>query len=203
MTVLTTRFEDALRYAMEAHSGQFRKGTPVPYVAHVLGVTALALEFEANETEAVGALLHDVAEDCGGADRLADVQIRFGKEVADIVLGCSDTLEEPKPKWLPRKKKYIEVLPQASPSVGLVVACDKLHNVRSLTVAAREDGEAAWQQFKGGREGTLWYYRAALSVLAQLHVSRRLINELRIAVEELHRTVGSTVPISDVQPPDA
>jgi|HubBroStandDraft_6_1064221.scaffolds.fasta_scaffold20972_4 (p)ppGpp synthase/HD superfamily hydrolase len=203
MTMLTSRFSQALVYAADAHKDQARKGTEVPYIAHVLAVAALALENSANEDEAIAALLHDTVEDCGGLPRLADVRERFGPAVADIVMGCSDSTETPKPPWKERKQSYLHELDAASPSVLLVSACDKLHNVRSLLVSVRNDGEAAWARFKGGKEGTLWYYRAALATLKRCGVSPRLTHELEISLEELHRAVNSTVPLSDVHFPDA
>jgi (p)ppGpp synthase/HD superfamily hydrolase len=201
--MLTLRFSQALVYAADAHKDQTRKGTNVPYVAHVLAVSALALENGATEDEAIAALLHDTAEDCGGEARLHDVRERFGATVADIVWGCSDTMETPKPPWRVRKEAYLHRLDAESPSVLLVSACDKLHNVRSLLVSVRNDGEAAWARFKGGKDGTLWYYRAALATLKRLGVSPRLAHELEISLEELHRAVDSKVPLSDVHFPDA
>jgi (p)ppGpp synthase/HD superfamily hydrolase len=201
--MLTSRFSQALVYAADAHKDQTRKGTNVPYVAHVLAVAALALENGATEDEAIAALLHDTAEDCGGEARLRDVRERFGATVADIVWGCSDTMETPKPPWRERKEAYLHRLDAESPSVLLVSACDKLHNVRSLLVSIRNDGEAAWARFKGGKAGTLWYYRAALATLKRLGVSPRLAHELEISLEELHRAVDSKVPLSDVHFPDA
>ena len=130
--MLSSRFSQALVYAADAHKEQTRKGTSVPYVAHVLAVAALALENGANEDEAIAALLHDTVEDCGGLPRLRDVRERFGEAVADIVMGCSDSTETPKPPWRERKETYLHDLDEASPSVLLVSACDKLHNVRSL-----------------------------------------------------------------------
>jgi len=203
MTMLTLRFSQALVYAAGAHAEQTRKGTSVPYVAHVLAVAAYALENGANEDEAIAALLHDTVEDCGGLERLRDVRERFGPAVADIVMGCSDSTETPKPPWKERKEAYLHDLDAASPSVLLVSACDKLHNVRSLLVAVRNDGEAAWSRFKGGKEGTLWYYRTALAVLKRCGTSPRLTHELEISLEELHRAVNSTVPLTDVHFPDA
>src|SRR5436305_1634140 len=83
-----------------------------------------------NETEAIGALLHDTVEDCGGADRLKDIKARFGEKVAKIVEGCTDSDETPKPPWLERKKNYLEHLPKSDASTRLVSASDKLlHNV--------------------------------------------------------------------------
>jgi (p)ppGpp synthase/HD superfamily hydrolase len=201
--MLTIRFSQALVYAADAHKEQTRKGTSVPYVAHVLAVAALALENGASEDEAIAALLHDTVEDCGGESRLREVGERFGTSVAEIVLGCTDTMETPKPPWRARKEAWLHTLDGASPSVLLVAACDKLHNIRSLLVAVRNDGEAAWARFKGGKEGTLWYYRAALATLKRCGVSPRLAHEIEISLEELHRAVDSKVPLSDVHYPDA
>jgi GTP pyrophosphokinase len=98
------------------------------YTAHVLGVTAIALEYGANETEAIGALLHDTVEDCGGAERLRDIREKFGDDVARIVDGCTDTYETPKPPWMERKRAYIEHLKDSDCPTRLVSASDKLHN---------------------------------------------------------------------------
>src|SRR6266851_6805724 len=100
---LSPQFELALLYATQAHCDQTRKGSSVPYVAHVLAVAAIALEYGANETEAIAALLDDVVEDCGGAERLRDIRERFGQAVASIVAGCTDTDQTPKPPWRERK----------------------------------------------------------------------------------------------------
>src|SRR6201987_5548023 len=104
---LSEEFEKALIYATRAHGNQMRKKTGIPYVAHILGVTAIAMEYGANETEAIAALLHDAVEDCGGAKRLRDIERKFGKAVAKIVDGCTDTDQIPKPPWLERKKAYL------------------------------------------------------------------------------------------------
>src|ERR1700732_916518 len=99
-----SRFGEALAYAEAAHAGQMRKRTSVPYIAHLLGVAALALEHGANEDEAIAALLHDTVEDCGGLERLRDVREWFGPNVAEIVMGCTDATEIPKPPWKQRKQ---------------------------------------------------------------------------------------------------
>ena len=113
--VLSPRFEQALQYACWLHSGQLRKGTMVPYVAHRLSVAGLALEYGADEDEAIAALLHDVVEDAGGKARAADLRQRFGDRVADIVQGCTDTDLHPKPPWQARKEAYIAGLADAVP----------------------------------------------------------------------------------------
>ena len=158
--ILSPRFEQALIYACVVHSGQDRKGTDVPYISHLLFVAGLALENGANEDEAIAALLHDAVEDAGGKARARDIRCRFGDAVADIVEGCTDADEVPKPPWRERKEAYIAHLSEASPSVLLVSCCDKVHNARSIVTDLSEIGEQLWERFNGGREGTLWYYQA-------------------------------------------
>ena len=108
-TRLTVRFEVALTYAAWAHAGHLRKGTTIPYISHPLAVAALVMESGGDEDEIIAALLHDTAEDAGGEGRLADIRVRFGERVADIVDGCSDAYGQAgsgveKPDWLVRKK---------------------------------------------------------------------------------------------------
>ena len=185
----TARFEAALAYAHQVHQGQRRKGTGIPYIAHVLGVAALVLEYGANEDEAIGALLHDAAEDGGGEATLAEIRARFGDAVADIVLGCSDSLvEDPEDKlpWVERKENYLAHLENANGSVCLVSAADKLHNVRSIIRDYREHGEEVWQRFQGRRDGTLWYYETvAHTLLRRFH--SQLTRDLQEAVDDLLR----------------
>ena len=77
--MLTPRFADAFAYAHDVHAGMTRKGgTKIPYIAHLMSVTSLVLQYGGTEDEAIGALLHDAAEDAGGHDRLADIEARFG-----------------------------------------------------------------------------------------------------------------------------
>ncbi len=187
---LSPRFEQALVYAAMLHSGQVRKGTSIPYISHVLSIAALALEHGASEEEAIGALLHDAVEDAGGAPRLADIRIRFGETVAKIVEGCTDTMETPKPDWRPRKEAYIARLGGESASVRLVSCADKVHNARSILADLRHEGETVWSRFTGGKEGTLWYYRALVDAYKQHGAPPRLLDELERAVNEMERLAG-------------
>ena len=185
--ITTARFEAALLYAHQVHQGQRRKGTGIPYIAHVLGVAAIAMEYGADEDEAIGALLHDAAEDGGGEATLAEIRAQFGDAVADIVLGCSDSLvEDPEDKlpWRERKENYLAHLDNASAAVCLVSAADKLHNVRSITRDFREHGDAIWDRFQGRRDGTLWYYETVADVLIRRHRTP-LTRDLQDEVDEL------------------
>lgn len=177
----------AFALAARVHADQRRKGTDIPYIAHVMGVAAIAIEHGATEEEAVAALLHDAAEDGGGEAMLAEIRAQYGDAVGDIVLGCSDSLvEDPAEKrpWLERKETYVARLVEASPSVCLVSAADKLHNVRAILRDYHSDGEEVWSRFHGGRDGTLWYYDAVSLALWRRWPSR-LTEELRREVEVL------------------
>ena len=180
------RFEQALQYAALIHAGQIRKGTEIPYLAHLLGVASIALEHGANEDEAIGALLHDAGEDAGGTGRIEDIRRRFGNQVADIVAGCTDAVETPKPPWRKRKEDYIGHIAHASLSVRLVSASDKLHNARAILRDLRVHGEKLWPRFTGGKDGSLWYYRDLVNAFRKKG-SGELIEELDRVVSEIER----------------
>jgi GTP pyrophosphokinase len=188
--VLTERFERALVYANELHREQRRKGSGVPYVSHLLAVCALTLEYGGGEDEAIAALLHDAIEDQGGDAARAEILRQFGPRVTEIVEGCTDADTWPKPPWRGRKGEYIRHVEQASASVRLVSACDKLHNARSVVMDYRILGEALWSRFTGGRSGTLWYYRAMANALRAAGVSP-VVEELERVVTEMERLAGS------------
>jgi (p)ppGpp synthase/HD superfamily hydrolase len=183
------RFEEALLYAARLHRDQTRKGTEVPYVTHLLAVAAIVGENGGTEDEVVAALLHDAPEDRGGKDRLEDIRARFGDEVAEIVDGCTDTYEDPKPEWRPRKEAYVAHVAKASPSVRLVSAADKLHNARSILADLRSLGDRLWARFTGGKEGTLWYYRVLVEAYAEAG-SNPVVEELDRVVREIEALAG-------------
>jgi (p)ppGpp synthase/HD superfamily hydrolase len=186
---LSPKFEEALVYATRVHGGQLRKKTKIPYIGHLLGVTAIAMEYGANETESIAALLHDAVEDCGGPERQREIDEKFGKEAGEIVAGCTDTDQTPKPPWRERKEHYIAHLRSASASTRLVSASDKLHNAQAILHNLREEGDEIWTRFKGGREGTLWYYRS-LVIAFRKHGDSALIGELDRVVSEIERLAG-------------
>ena len=181
---LGPRFERAFLFAKEKHAGQVRKASTTPYIAHLMGVASLSLEYGGDEDIAIAALLHDVVEDCGGAAMLKEVKRRFGSRVAKIVEGCTDSYVVPKLPWRERKDTYLRHLKSADADTRLVSAADKLNNVRSILSDYREVGEFIWERFNGGREGTLWYYRALLEEF-QRGAPNRLIREFELAVREL------------------
>jgi hypothetical protein len=187
---LGPRFADALRLAHDLHAGQTRKASQVPYISHVLAVTATVLEHGGGEDAAIGALLHDAVEDCGGHATAELIRSRFGDHVAALVLDCSDCIETPKPPWLERKNRYLEHLPQAPPEVLLISAADKLHNLQSLLREERLHGRDVWAFFRAGRDGTLWYYGRLLAIFRHSNVPEGLVDQIEQALRELERRVA-------------
>ena len=188
------KFERALVYASRLHKDQCRKGTGIPYITHLLAVAAIVGENGGTEDEVVAALLHDAAEDQGGLATLEDIRARFGNEVAQIVEGCTDTYEDPKSPWRERKEAYVTHLSGAPGSVRLVSSADKLHNASTVLSDYRALGEDLWKRFNGGKEGTLWYYRAIIDSLRTGN-DLPVVEELARVVTELDRVVyGRSLP---------
>lgn len=193
---LSERFTRAVDYARVLHIER-RKGTQVPYLAHLVGVSALVMGeagqpgVPVTEDMAIAALLHDAAEDWGGRARLRDIEFQFGPEVARIVDGLTDSFaEDPAQKapWLERKQAYIERLRSEPADVRLVSAADKLYNARAILEDYRQIGPEVWQRFQRGRNDQLWYLRALIEVFRALGTNR--------LVEELARATGTLEQLS-------
>lgn len=184
---LTNRFDDALVYASRLHRDQDRKGTEVPYVSHLLAVSALVLEAGGTEDLAIAALLHDAIEDHPDETSLDEVETRFGAAVARVVKGCSDVLPDElgadgqKPDWRWRKERYLNHLEAADGDVLLVSCADKLHNATAILRDHRRIGVQLWSRFNADAAEILWYQRSLADVF-----SRRLDSWL---ADELDRTV--------------
>lgn len=188
---LTERFQDAFGFAATLHARQKRKGTDIPYLSHLMGVTALVLEDGGDEDQAIAALLHDAVEDQGGLKTLEEIRQRFGQHVAEIVDGCTDAYTNPKPPWKQRKQDYLAHLHQASPEIVRVSLADKLHNARSISADLQRYGVSTWRRFNGGREGTLWYYHNLVDIFVE-RSSSPMVAELQRAVGAIEAFSGGT-----------
>lgn len=185
-TKLTPRFERALAMAHRLHQRQTRKSTGIPYISHLLAVCSLVLEDGGNENEAIAALLHDAAEDQGGISTLKRIKKAFGPTVADLVAGCSDTFQTPKPPWKARKVAYLNHLAKASPSIQCIVAADKLHNIRCTLHNLLREGGKVWDRFSAGRGDQLWYYKSVHRILARAGRSGH-VRELGETIDRLSK----------------
>lgn len=183
---LSDRFFQAMAYAADAHKEQVRKSTNIAYISHPFGVASLVLEAGGDEDQAIAALLHDVAEDCGGEPRLADIAEKFGDRVAHVVRGCSDSLvvdEAVKAPWKERKQAHIEHLESADMDTLLVTAADKTHNARAIATDIQSIGYKVWDRFNADQEEIVWYYISIFWVLKNAGVTPTLLNPLGAAID--------------------
>jgi (p)ppGpp synthase/HD superfamily hydrolase len=187
---LTPKFVEALGYAAEKHATQTRKAGEVPYLGHLLSVAGLVIEADGTETQAIAALLHDAAEDQGGERTLAEIDQKFGADVASIVAECSDTFEAPKPPWRGRKERYIQHLREASDDAVLVSLADKLDNARAILRDLRAHGNEVWQRFSvQDPQLHLWYYRSLLVVYSQ-RAHNWMVGELHDVIDALEQAIN-------------
>lgn len=178
---MTPRFTKALAVAAEAHEGQERKGTGIPYITHPVAVAALVARYGGDEDQQIGALLHDVLEDAGEAwaPRIAE----FGDRVLAIVRACTDGTPDAKTgkkaPWRVRKEAYLVHLSETPDEALLVSACDKLHNIQSIHLDLVEVGISVFDRFTASRDETLWYYRS----LAEIFTARKIAPAMAISRE--------------------
>ncbi len=157
----SNRSRDALALAFDLHKDQQRKCGGTPYITHLLAVAALVGEYGGSEDQFIAALLHDAVEDQGGKVVLTQIRDEFGDEVAELVWACTDAWGNPKPPWRMRKEAHIARIPGSPIESRLIIAADKIHNIQSmLRTYTPDDDKGYWRNFKGRRDGTLWYYEA-------------------------------------------
>jgi (p)ppGpp synthase/HD superfamily hydrolase len=198
-TQLGLAFEAALAYAVNTHGTQKRKGTEIPYAAHLLAVSALVLEAGGTEAQAIAALLHDAPEDCGGQPTLDVIRLRFGDEVGDIVEACSDSLTEDateKAPWKERKVTYLAHLADVPAGILLVSLADKRHNAGAILRDLNDVGMSMFDRFNAGPDASAWYYRELVETFERRRAEltdggRLLLGELGAIVDAISERVGS------------
>lgn len=197
--LLSPKFALALQFANEIHSTQARKGIGAPYISHLMAVCALVLEYGGNETQAIAALLHDSAEDCGGRPMLESVRVLFGEDVAAIVEACTDTFDDPKPAWRPRKETYLKALANKPASAKLVSCADKFHNISNTIRDIQREGGDRWkarmgESPNGAAEKQVWYYLGCFESLSSRWQSP-LLDEFGRSVVEFCQLVGASTDV--------
>lgn len=183
--LLSERFTKAVDYARQLHT-EFRKGTRIPYMAHLLGVASLVLSEAGGkvpviEDMVIAALLHDTVEDHGGRRTLHEVEARFGANVARMVEGLSDTLAEDHDKkegWEQRKETYLTRLKVEPLDVLVISVADKLYNSKAILDDLRDPkvGAEVWKRFKRGPKEQLWYFHSLLEIFEE-RLDGRLVVE--------------------------
>lgn len=182
--ILSDRYTEALAFAADAHRGQMRKGTAIPYLSHLLAVSGLVLEHGGDEVEAIAGLLHDTIEDVGAHLR-QPIRERFGADVLAIVESCSDADTQPKPPWRARKEAYIAHVRHAPVPVLRVSAADKLHNARCILADYRVLGADLWTRFNAAPDAIGWYYTALADAFAVAGAPPTLVDALSQTLDSL------------------
>jgi (p)ppGpp synthase/HD superfamily hydrolase len=200
--LLSSRFTAAVDYARRLHT-EFRKGTRIPYMAHLLGVASLVLsetggKVLVTEDMVIAALLHDTAEDHGGQPILDHIAKEFGPNVARMVEGLSDTLaadHDKKEGWELRKETYLARLRHEPLDVLVISAADKLYNAKAILDDLRDPqvGSEVWKRFKRGPEQQLWYFDSLLAIF-ELRLPSRLVGELARVIGKLHAWPHDDLP---------
>jgi len=183
--ILSKRFTEALKYAIKWHGDQARTSTEIPYIAHPLGVASLIIEAMGDEDQAIAALLLDIADDCGGEERLTEITVLFGDRVAKIVRGCSRSLVKTEDGLGTRNQtgeEYFKQLSTASHDVLLLTAADKLHNARVIATDLQTLGTDVWKRFQADKVSIIRYYATVLKILEGARISPTLLNPLRTAI---------------------
>lgn len=188
--LLSSQFQKAFDFAFRLHASQTRKGSDIPYISHLMAVTALVIEDGGDEEQAIAALLHDAVEDQGGIATLMEIQTRFGDRVASVVRGCTDSFMTPKPPWRERKDTYLSHLRSAPKDIRRVSLADKLHNAQSILRDLRKERDSIWERFNGGKDGTIWYYTSLVDVFQQIDDSP-MVDELTRVVHEIQEMAYS------------
>jgi hypothetical protein len=102
----------------------------------------------------------------------------------------ADTPEARREDWCRRKESYLLALEHKPADSLLVSACDKLHNARAILDDLDDPavGAAVFDQFKAGRDGTLWYYTGLVRVFSDRKCS--VAPALAGAVQRMHGSEG-------------
>lgn len=181
---LGEKYKLALSLTLDFHGDQKRKKTDIPYMSHLMAVSAIIMENGGTEDQAIAGLLHDAVEDCDGENTLRTIRQELGENVADLVMECTDTMENPKPDWAPRKRRYIASLKAISPEGRLVSLADKVHNISCILRDFERIGDKIFDRFWPEREETVWYYRELAKEYSRLD-STPLTKEFEGLVREL------------------
>lgn len=193
--LLTSRFDRAMQLALDHHRMHLRKATKLPYVSHLLAVTAIVLELGGSEDEAIAALLHDAVEDGGGPMMQKRITWEFGADVGKMVAENSDSDAPVKGDWAARKAAYIAGMEHKSAGGLRVSLADKLHNARAIKRDLDRQGVVVWERFTAtGPETAKYYKRLAAAFKKKLATSdaatKAAVGELRELAEALTEAVG-------------
>ncbi|MGG4306215.1 HD domain-containing protein [Bacillus wiedmannii] len=124
----------AIHFAEKAHDGQYRQ-TGEPYIIHPFAITEILLNYKADITTLIAALLHDVVEDTEYS--LEEIESHFGATIQYIVNGLTKgkkLQDQNKVLYEAINFKKLLVSSQQDIRVGIIKVIDRLHNIKTLSV---------------------------------------------------------------------
>jgi len=191
--ILSDRFVHALQFATNLHHEQPREATTIPYVSHLLAVSALVFEHGGNEVQATAALLHHAIGDQDGTPKLAaalkqNIHRRFGDEVLAIVVACADPGNpRGKPSWRLSKEDYLAHIATLPDAARIVSIADNLHRARRILTDHLDIGSDVWKRFNASPQDVVWYYQSLCAAYKESGVSTeaRLLRKLEQVVAEI------------------
>lgn len=186
------KLNQAIKYAVDCHSAQLRKGVALPYILHPMEVAVIASTVTEDEDTLVAAVLHDVVEDTAATE--GDIEALFGARVAYLVAHDSENKYRDLPAsatWQRRKEESIARLRStADYAVRVIWLSDKLSNVRSLMRLHALKGDAMWDVFNQKDPAKVaWYYRSVVDVLRPTFEGTEAFMELSWDVDHLFAEV--------------
>ena len=161
----------AIKFATDAHTGQYRKGTEIPYIVHPLEVGVIAATMSDDENVVAGAILHDTVEDTSTV--IEDIEKNFGSDIASLVAGESENKREGTPEkdtWKLRKQETVDHLAHCNDiRIKIIALSDKLSNLRAISRDYNSIGEELWQRFNQKNPAEIkWYYESFLDTCSEL-----------------------------------
>ncbi|MBQ6487376.1 bifunctional (p)ppGpp synthetase/guanosine-3',5'-bis(diphosphate) 3'-pyrophosphohydrolase [Candidatus Saccharibacteria bacterium] len=183
--------DKAIVYATEKHSGDFRKGTSVPYIVHPLEAVAIVASITDDDDILAAAALHDVVEDTGTP--LEEIRKEFNDHIADLVASESEDKREDQPAedtWKIRKEETITFLKTASYESKLIAIGDKLSNIRAIAREYEVLGKKLWEKFRIKDKSEHGWYYSSLAEIFTADEKLKNTNACREYVEKVHQVFG-------------
>jgi (p)ppGpp synthase/HD superfamily hydrolase len=177
----------AIEFAAKAHSGQYRKGTRIPYITHLLNVAKTLIQLECPESVIVAGILHDALEDT--RVNQDDIRDAFGREITDLVVSVS----EPNRSdliWENRKAHTIKNLKTASQEQLILSLADKLDNIRSIHEDHKRIGDKLWKRFNRPKEKQKWYYENLTSIFLEKLTDEKCLSLVECFKREVENVFG-------------
>lgn len=163
----TTFFDEAVRFAIEAHQGTERRGKGYPYLIHVMEAASIVATITNDQEMLAAAMLHDTVEDTDVT--LEQIREKFGDRVARLVRFETAPLD-PMMSWREKKTVQVKQLESATYDSKVVALGDKLSNMRGIAWDYRQMGDKVWSIFHApnGKRDVEWYYRSLAAAMKEL-----------------------------------